>query len=168
MAKVAFVLGDGFEDSELKVPYDRVREAGHDATIVGVEKGAEVTGKRGDVAVLVEATPADVRADEFSLLVIPGGWAPDKLRMDPDVVDFVRGFFDLAKPVAAICHAGSLLVEADAVRGRRLTSYPSIRTDLVNAGAEWVDEEVVEDGNLVTSRRPADLDAFTAAILRRL
>lgn len=168
MAKVAFVLGDGFEDSEFQVPYDRIRAAGHEATVVGVEKGAEVTGKRGEATTLVEATPDDVRADEFSLLVVPGGWAPDKLRMDAGIVAFVRGFFDLAKPVAAICHAGSLLVEADAVRGRRLTSYPSIRTDLVNAGADWMDEEVVEDGNLVTSRRPADLDAFTAAILRRL
>jgi protease I len=168
MAKVAFVLADDFEDSEFQVPYDRIREAGHQVVVIGPESGKEVRGKKGKASFTLEATPDEVNAADFDALVIPGGYAPDKLRTSPGVVKFVRGVFDGDKPVAAICHAGSLLVEADAVRGRTVTSWPSIRTDLINAGAEWVDCEVVEDGNLITSRKPDDLDAFVAAVLRRL
>lgn len=168
MAKVAFVLADDFEDSEFQVPYDRIREAGHQVLVVGPESGREVRGKKGNSSFTIEATPDEVNAADFDALVIPGGYAPDKLRTSPGVVKFVRGVFDDDKPVAAICHAGSLLIEADAVRGRTVTSWPSIRTDLINAGAEWVDREVVEDGTLITSRRPDDLDAFVAAVLRRL
>jgi protease I len=168
MAKVAFVLADDFEDSEFQVPYERIREAGHRTTVIGPESGKEVRGKKGNVSFTVEASPDEVNAADFDALVIPGGYAPDKLRTSPGTVKFVKGVFEAAKPVAAICHAGSLLVEADAVRGRTVTSWPSIRTDLINAGAEWVDREVVEDGNLITSRKPDDLDAFVAAVLRRL
>ena len=168
MAKVAFVLADDFEDSEFRVPYDRLREAGHEITVIGTEAGKEVEGKRGKETFTPEATPDQVSPEEFDALVVPGGYSPDKLRTNEGVVKFVQGFFAADKPVAAICHAGSLLVEADAVRGRQVTSWPSVRTDLVNAGAEWVDREVVEDGNLITSRNPDDLDAFTAAILGRL
>ncbi len=168
MANVAFVLADDFEDSEFKVPYDRIRRAGHQVTVIGPESGKEVRGKKGKESFTLEATPDEVNAADFDALVIPGGYAPDKLRMSPGVVKFVKGMFEGDKPVAAICHAGSLLVEADAVRGRTVTSWPSIRTDLINAGAEWVDREVVEDGNLITSRKPDDLDAFVDAILGRL
>ncbi len=168
MAKVAFVLAEGFEDSEFRVPYDRIREAGHDLTVIGIEAGKEVTGKKGDHAFTPEVTADQVNAADFDALIIPGGHAPDKLRTDEGVVKFVQGVFGTDKPVAAICHAGSLLVEADVVRGRTLTSWPSIRTDLVNAGAEWVDREVVEDGNLITSRQPDDLDAFVTAVIDRL
>jgi len=168
MAKVAFVLADDFEDSEFRVPYDRIREAGHQVTVVGMEAGKEVEGKKGQETFTPEVTPDQVNPDDFDALVIPGGYSPDKLRPHEGVVKFVRGFFDGDKTVAAICHAGSLLVEADAVRGRTVTSWPSVRTDLVNAGAEWVDREVAEDGNLVTSRQPDDLDAFVEAILKRL
>ena len=168
MAKVAFVLADGFEDAEFRVPYDRIREAGHEVTVIGTEAGTEVKGKKGEDTFTPEVTPDDVNAADFDALVIPGGYAPDKLRTHEGVVKFVQGVFGADKPVAAICHAGSLLVEADAVRGRTVTSWPSVRTDLVNAGAEWVDREVVEDGNLITSRKPDDLDAFTATILERL
>ena len=168
MGKVAFVLADDFEDSEFQVPYDRIREAGHDVTVIGSESGTEVRGKKGTSSFTPEATPDEVSPADFDALVIPGGYAPDKLRTSPEVVKFVKGVLDGDKPVAAICHAGSLLVEADVVRGRTVTSWPSIRTDLINAGAEWVDREVVEDGNLVTSRKPDDLDAFVEAILRRL
>ncbi|HWC11676.1 MAG TPA: type 1 glutamine amidotransferase domain-containing protein [Acidimicrobiales bacterium] len=168
MAKVAFVLADMFEDSEFRVPYDRIRDAGHDVTVVGQEAGKELEGKQGDEKVTAEATPDSVSASDFDALVIPGGYSPDKLRTHGGLVKFVRAFFDADKPVAAICHAGSLLVEADAVRGRTVTSWPSVRTDMENAGASWVDEEVVEDGNLITSRKPDDLDAFTGAILDRL
>jgi protease I len=168
MAKVAFVLADDFEDSEFKVPYDRIREAGHKVTVVGKEGNKQVEGKKGKESFTTEAGPRDVSADQFDAVVIPGGYSPDKLRTDDGVVSLVQKIFGADKPVAAICHAGSLLIEADAVAGRRVTSWPSIRTDLVNAGATWEDAEVVEDGNLITSRKPDDLDAFCAAILNRL
>jgi protease I len=168
MAKIAFVLGDGFEDSEFTVPYDRLREAGHQVTVLGPEAGKELHGKRGKASFTPETTPDAESAADFDALVVPGGYAPDKLRTDQRIVKFVQGFFEGEKVVAAICHAGSLLIEADAVRARTVTSWPSIRTDLVNAGAQWVDREVVEDGNLITSRKPDDLDAFVEAILGRL
>ena len=167
MAKVAFVLGADFEDSEFKVPYDRIREAGHKVTVVGSET-KEVKGKKGKEKFTPEATPKDVNADQFDAVVIPGGYSPDKLRTDDGIVALVQKIDGADKPVAAICHAGSLLIEADAVRGKRVTSWPSIRTDLINAGARWEDSEVVEDGNVITSRKPDDLDAFCAAILQRL
>ena len=168
MAKVAFVLAPMFEDSEFKVPYDRITKAGHEVTVIGGEKGAEVEGKQGKVTFTIEATPDMVSAAEFDALVVPGGYSPDKLRTDDDIVAFVRELGRAEKPVAAICHAGSLLIEADLVDGCRVTSWPSIKTDLINAGAEWVDEQVVEDGYLITSRKPDDLDAFCEAILARL
>ena len=168
MAKIAFVLADDFEDSEFKVPYDRIREAGHKVTVIGMEANKEVKGKKGKEKFTPEAAPNAVSADQFDALVIPGGYSPDKLRTDEGIVSFVQKMYGADKPVAAICHAGSLLIEADAVRGRTVTSWPSIRTDLVNAGAEWVDREVVEDGNLITSRKPDDLDAFSQAVLARL
>ena len=168
MANVAFVLDDDFEDSEFKVPYDRISEAGHQITVIGTEAGREVNGKRGQEKFELEATPDSVNPEDFDALVIPGGYAPDKLRTETGVVKFVQGFFDGDKPVAAICHAGSLLVEANAVDGRTVTSWPSVRTDLENAGAKWVDKEVVVDGNLITSRNPDDLDAFCSAILAAL
>jgi protease I len=167
MAKVAFVLGEDFEDSEFKVPYDRIREAGHKVTVVGTET-KEVKGKKGKEKFTPEATPKDVDADQFDAVVIPGGYSPDHLRTDDGIVALVQKINGADKPVAAICHAGSLLIEADAVNGKRVTSWPSIRTDLVNAGGKWEDKEVVEDGNLITSRKPDDLDAFCAAILERL
>jgi protease I len=168
MAKVAFVLADDFEDSEFKVPYDRIRDAGHDVTVIGTEAGKEVRGKKGKETFTLDASPADVDAGDFDALVVPGGYSPDKLRTDADVVALVRKIAGEDRPVAAICHAGSLLIEADLVDGKRVTSWPSIRTDLENAGASWEDAEVVVDGNLITSRKPDDLDAFTAAVLDHL
>lgn len=168
MAKIAFVLADDFEDSEFQVPYDRIRAAGHQATVIGTEAGKQVHGKKGKASFTVETTPDQVSASDFDAMVIPGGYSPDKLRTSPGMVKLVQGMFDGDRPVAAICHAGSLLIEADAVRGRTVTSWPSIRTDLVNAGATWVDREVVVDGNVITSRKPDDLGAFVDAILERL
>ncbi|MEQ4207630.1 type 1 glutamine amidotransferase domain-containing protein [Actinopolymorpha sp. B9G3] len=167
MAKVAFVVDEIFEDSEFQVPYDEVRKAGHEAVVVGREKGKEVTGKKG-TKVTVELGSDDARADDFDAVVVPGGYSPDKVRTDAKLVDLTRQAYEHGKPVAAICHAGWVLAEADIVRGKTVTSYHSIRTDLVNAGAEWVDKEVVEDGNLITSRTPADLPAFCATLLRQL
>jgi protease I len=168
VGRVAFVLADDFEDSEFKVPYDRLREAGHDVTVVGTEAGKELKGKKGKERFTTDAGPGDVDPGEFDALVVPGGYSPDKLRTDGDIVSLVAKVGGAGKPVAAICHAGSLLIEADLVDGRTVTSWPSIRTDLENAGADWQDREVVEDGNLITSRKPDDLDAFCTALLRRL
>lgn len=168
MAKVAFVLADDFEDSEFKVPYDRISRAGHDVTVIGKEAGTEVRGKKGKETYRLDASPDTVDPGQFDALVVPGGYSPDKLRTNQAIVALVRKMVDADKPVAAICHAGSLLVEAEVVDGRTVTSWPSIRKDLENAGADWRDEEVIEDGNLITSRKPDDLDAFCEAILRRL
>jgi protease I len=168
MSRIAVVIGPGYEDSEFRVPYDRLVAAGHEVKVLGSEPGETVEGKRGEDRVRVEASPADAGPADFDALLLPGGHAPDKLRTDADVVRFVRDFCQSGKPVAAICHGPQLLIEADAVKGRRMTSYASIKTDLRNAGAEWVDEEVVEDGTLITSRAPGDLDAFTKALLDRL
>lgn len=168
MARIAMIVGEDFEDSEFRVPYDRLREAGHEVIVVGTERGRPLAGKQGKEKATPDHAIDDVSADEVDALVIPGGYSPDHLRTNRKMVELTRRVFDAGKPVAAICHAGSMLAEADVVRGLALTSWPSIRTDLVNAGARWVDREVVEDGNLITSRKPDDLAAFTAAILRHL
>jgi protease I len=168
MARVAILIADQFEDSEFLVPLESLKRAGHEPTVVGIVAGQELHGKKGGVRVTVERAVDEVSVDDFETLVIPGGYSPDKLRLNDDAVEFTREFAESGKLVAAICHAGSLLIEARVVSGRTLTSWPSIRTDLVNAGATWVDEEVVEDGNLVTSRKPDDLPAFCRLILSRL
>jgi protease I len=168
MARVAFTVDEMFEDSEFRVPYDRLRKAGHEVVIIGREAGKQLQGKKGKETIKTERSIGEVSADEFDALVIPGGYSPDKLRMDPKIVAFTRDIFNAGKPLAAICHAGWMLAEADIARGRTVTSWPSIKTDLVNAGARWVDRELVEDGNLITSRKPDDLPAFTEAILRQL
>jgi protease I len=167
MARVAFILADMYEDSEFEVPWEQVTNAGHQVAVVGLQRSAEITGKKGGRTV-VDLAIAEVRPDEFDALVIPGGYSPDKLRVEPAMVDFVRQMVEDGKPVAAICHAGWMLAEADVARGRRMTSVRNIRTDLVNAGADWVDEEVVVDGNLITSRTPDDLPAFCRALLDQL
>ncbi len=168
MAQIAFILDSDFEDSEFRVPYDRVREAGHTPVVIGQQAGKELAGKKGQVKVRAEKGIDEVRAADFDGLVIPGGYSPDHLRTNIKVVAFVRELHDAQKPVAAVCHAGSLLVEADLAEGHTVTSWPSIKTDLINAGARWVDREVVEDGNLITSRNPGDLEAFSKALLRQL
>jgi len=168
MAKVAFIVDESFEDSEFRVPYDRVKAAGHEAVIVGTEAGKQLSGKKGEEKVETEVAVADVSPKDFDALVIPGGYSPDHLRMSMRMVGLTRELFNAGKPVAAICHAGSMLVEADIADGRTVTSWPSIKTDLINAGARWVDREVVEDDNLITSRKPDDLEAFTSALLRQI
>ncbi len=168
MARIAIVLAGDFEDSEFRVPYDHVRNAGHDVTIVGHEEGLVVAGKKGHENVVIEREASKVSAAEFDALIIPGGYSPDRLRTDAAVVLFVRQMAEQDKLIAAICHAGSLLIEAGIVRGKTVTSWPSIRTDLVNAGARWENVAVVEDGHLITSRQPDDLPPFCDAILARL
>jgi protease I len=168
MARIAFIVDDMFEDSELRVPHDRLREAGHEVVLVGLQQGKQIEGKQKKERLTIERAAKDVRADDFDALVIPGGYSPDRLRMSLDMVRLTRDMFIAGKPVAAVCHGPWMLVEADAIDGRTVTSWPSLKTDLINAGARWVDREVVEDGNLITSRNPGDLSAFSAAILRQL
>lgn len=168
MAKVAMILAGMFEDSEFRQPFDTLREAGHQVVVIGSEAHQPLKGKKGKETVTPEVSVGEVSADDFDALVIPGGYSPDHLRMDPKMVAFTRELFQAGKPVAAVCHAGWMLAEAGITAGRTLTSWPSIKTDLVNAGAVWVDQEVVEDGNLITSRNPGDLPAFSSAILRQL
>lgn len=168
MAKIAFVMDNLFEDSEFRFPYDRANEAGHETTIIGLEKNKELEGKKGKEKVTTDEAISDVSPDDFDGLVIPGGYSPDLIRGDEKIVSFVRSMFEGNKPVAAICHAGWLLAEADIAKGKTLTSWPSIKTDLINAGAEWVDQEVVEDGNLITSRKPDDLEAFSKTFLSQI
>lgn len=167
MARVAFIVDELFEDAEFRDPYERCKEAGHEPVVVGRAAGRQLTGKKG-MTITTDTGSAEVRVDDFDALVIPGGFSPDKVRTDRNLVELTRAMDEAAKPVAAICHAGWVLAEADVLRGRTVTSYHSIRTDLKNAGATWVDEEVVEDGNLITSRNPGDIPAFCDALLKRL
>ncbi|MGY1683342.1 type 1 glutamine amidotransferase domain-containing protein [Geodermatophilus sp. SYSU D01176] len=167
---VAVLATDGVEQVELDRPWQALEEAGALPELVSLEAG-EITAyehiDKGDTR-KVDAVVSSADPDAYGALVLPGGVINgDFVRADADAVAFVKAFFDSGKPVAAICHAAWVLVEADVVRGRRMTSWPSLQTDLRNAGATWVDEEVVVDGNLVTSRNPDDLDAFTAAIVER-
>ena len=165
--KVAFLATDAFEDSELTSPWQAVTDAGATAVMIAPESG-RIEGKNGHTQT-VDRTSADVDAAEFDALVLPGGVVnADHLRLDDDAVSFTRDFFAQHKPVAAICHAAWILAEADVLDGRTLTSYPSLRTDLINAGAEWVDEEVVVDAGLVSSRTPDDLPAFNAKVVEEI
>jgi protease I len=167
---IAFlVASEGIEQIELTEPWQTVDKAGGTPRLLSVESG-EVQAfhhlDKGDTFP-VDAVVADADPSSYDGLVLPGGVAnPDALRMDDDAVSFVRAFVESERPVAAICHAPWILAEADVVRGRRMTSWPSLQTDLRNAGADWVDEEVVVDGNLVTSRKPDDLTAFNEALVR--
>src|SRR6195952_4759674 len=168
--KVAVVATDGVEQVELERPWQALEEAGAAPELVSLEAGT-ITAynhiEKGDTK-RVDAVVSTADPDDYAALVLPGGVINgDFVRADADAVAFVKAFFEAGKPVAAVCHAPWALIEADVVRGRRMTSWPSLQTDLRNAGATWVDEEVVVDGNLTTSRKPDDLDAFTAAIVEQ-
>lgn len=165
--RVAFLLTDGFEDSELTSPWEAVTAAGATAVLVSSADGS-ITGKNGhEQSVDLSSGAAD--ASDFDALVLPGGVVnADKIRMDADAVSFAKAFFDQHKPVGVICHGGWILTEADVVKGRTMTSYPSLRTDLRNAGATWVDEEVHVDNGLVSSRTPDDLPAFDDKLVEEI
>ena len=169
--RVAFLATDGVEQVELTDPWEAVEQAGAEPVLVSLEDG-EIQGfehlDKGKTFEVDKAV-ADVSADDFDGLVLPGGVAnPDRLRMDDKAVAFVRSFVESGKPVGVICHGPWTLVEADVVRGRTLTSFPSVKTDLENAGATWVDKEVVVDNGLVSSRDPDDLPAFCSKIVEEL
>ncbi|NNJ25403.1 type 1 glutamine amidotransferase domain-containing protein [Alienimonas chondri] len=163
--RIAFLATDGFEQVELTDPWQAIKDAGAEVELISLKSG-EIQGmnhdEKGDTF-SVDQTVDAVSAGDYHGLVLPGGVAnPDTLRTDEGAVGFVRDFFQQHKPVAAICHGPWTLIEADVVRGRKVTSWPSLKTDLKNAGAEWVDEECVCDEGLVTSRNPDDLPAFCA------
>ncbi|WP_417541962.1 type 1 glutamine amidotransferase domain-containing protein [Methylophaga thalassica] len=161
--KIAFLVTDGFEQVELTAPWEQIKLAGADTELVALEEGKVQGYNHLDKADAfgVDKAISDVSASDYDGLVLPGGVAnPDALRTDSNAVDFVRAFFTQHKPVAAICHAPWTLVEADIIKGKTLTSWPSLKTDIQNAGGNWVNEEVVVDQGLVTSRKPDDLDAF--------
>jgi protease I len=166
--KIAFIAADGVEQVELERPWEAAKNAGAQVELLSFKAG-EIQGvhgmDKGD-KFTIDRTVADVTPDEYDGLVIPGGVKnPDVLRMHDDVVQFVRGFFEQKKPVAAICHGPWVLVEADVLRGRTITSWPSLQTDVRNAGGTWVDEQVHVDNGLVTSRKPDDLDAFCSKMV---
>jgi protease I len=163
-SKIAILVEDLYEEFELWYPYYRLREAGYDPVLVGPERKT-YQGKKSSYPAAADLAVADVDADELAAVVVPGGYAPDRLRRNDAVIALVADMDAADKPVAAICHAGWVLISAGVVQGREATSFSSIRDDMVNAGAEWVDREVVVDGNLVTSRAPADLPAFTTALI---
>ncbi len=162
---VAVLVTDGYEPSELTEPMAALRGAGAGVTIISDHHGT-IRGKTDADTATVDLTLDTARPDDYGALLLPGGVKnPDTMRQNERGVAFVRHFADAGKPIAAICHAPWMLVEADVVRGRRVTSYPSLKTDLRNAGAEWLDAEVVVDQGLVTSRTPKDLPAFDAKML---
>lgn len=160
MAKtVLLLIEDGYRDEEVIYPYYRFIEADFDVKVVGTEKNKNYKGKFG-VSLKSTHTPEEVNINEIAAVIIPGGYAPDKMRLSKPMVSIVRDAFNSGKIVAAICHGPQMLIEADIVRGKNVTSYKSVSTDLENAGGTYLDQEVVIDGNLVTSRTPDDLPAF--------
>jgi len=168
MTKIAVILADLFEDSEYTEPVTAFRKAGHEIVNVGLQAGVIVRGKKKGTEVRIDTTPAASPADTFDALLIPGGYSPDKLRVDEDAVAFVRSFMKAGKPVFSICHGPQLLITARMLEGRNVTGWKSIVQDIIYAGGKFQDKEVVVDGNLVSSRSPRDLPAFIRASLEKL
>lgn len=165
--KIAILVEDLYEELELWYPYHRLREAGFEPLIVGPEE-ATYKGKSGGYPAEADIAVAAAKSTDLAGVIVPGGYAPDRMRRHPEMIDLVRKMNTDGKLVAAICHAGWLLISASVVEGRRVTSFSSIRDDMENAGAKWEDSAVVVDGNLVTSRHPGDLPNFMKAILVQL
>ena len=169
--RVAFLATNKFEQIELTDPWEAVKQAGGEPELISPEEGRIEGTNHGDPGDKfdVDTTVKEADPDDYDGLVLPGGVKnPDTLRQDEDAVKFVKAFFEAGKPVAAICHGPWMLVEADVSRGRTLTSYPSLKTDIRNAGGTWVDEEVVVDNGLVTSRNPDDLPAFCQKLVEEI
>lgn len=166
--KILILAEADFEDSELTEPLKAMKEAGAEVTIVGSGVGKKYHGKRRKAEIVSDTSAEQINPQDYDAVIVPGGYAPDKMRLHQPMIDLVRKAHDNGKLVAAVCHGPQLLISAEIVRGRRMTSWPSVAIDLKNAGADWVDEEVVKDGNLITSRRPADLPAFNEAIVQAL
>lgn len=166
--KVAVLAADDYEDLELWYPYYRMKEAGAEVKVVGTSQSADVVQSKHGYPVEIDLRADEVNPDEFDVVIVPGGWAPDRLRRCEATLNLVKKLFRQSKVIAAICDGGWVLVSADVLKGKRATSVSAIKDDMTNAGANWVDEEVVVDGNLITSRTPVDLPAFAREIIRAL
>jgi len=166
--RIAVIIDDLFEDAEYSQPAAAFEKAGYKLVHIGLKKGKLVVGKKQLTNVHIDETVKDVSVGMFDGLLIPGGYSPDKLRVDDDVVKFVKDFVESGKPVFSICHAPQLLITAQVLKGRRITGWKSIVQDIKNAGAIFIDQEVVEDNNLISSRSPQDLPAFIKASLQKL
>ncbi len=165
--RIAMLAENGYEDLELWYPMLRLQEEGATVDVIGSGTSKVYKSKHG-YPVRVDKDAVNVEASDYDALIVPGGWAPDQLRRHQSVISFVKDIFSQQKVVGAICHAGSLLVSADVLRGKTVTCFEAIKDDLINAGAEYVDREVVVDGNLVTSRQPKDLPAFCRETINTL
>lgn len=166
--RVAILAEEDFEDSELTEPMKAMKDAGAEVVVVGSGSKSTYRGKRRQAIATVDTTANKVKADDFDAIIVPGGYAPDKMRLHQPMVNLVKEAHQQGKVVAAICHGPQLLISAEIVRGRRLTSWASVAVDLKNAGAIWADKPVIQDGNLITSRKPADLPEFNKAIIQAL
>ncbi len=167
MSKIGVLIGPKFEDIEYTKPSKAFKEAGHELVHIS-SKGGQVEGKEEKTKVSIDKSAQDVLVNDFDAIFIPGGCSPDKLREDENVVRFTKEFVETGKPVFAICHAPQLLITAQVIEGRRVAGWKSIIQDIRNAGAEYVNEEVVEDGNIISSRGPDDIPAFIEASLKKL
>jgi protease I len=166
--RIACLLGQGFEDSEFRVPYDRLRSEGYQVDVIGAKAGEELKGYKGREKVKAEKSIDQADAEDYDALLIPGGQSPDHLRVDKRFVDFVKAFESSGKLIAAVCHGPQLLAAAHLVKGRTLTAWSTMQDDLRQMGANVQDEEVVRDRNWVTSRKPDDLEAFSSAVIEAL
>ena len=166
--RIAILVEEGFEDSELIESMKAMKNTDIRVLIVGSGSAETYTGKSGRVTVTVDTTAEKVNAETIDGIIVPGGYAPDRMRLHQPMVDLVKKAHDLDKIIAAICHGPQLLISAEILRGRRTTSWPSIAVDIRNAGAEWIDAPVVQDGNIITSRKPADLPRFNKAIIQAM
>jgi protease I len=165
--KIIILVEEMFNDLEFWYPYYRLKEAGADVVVAGSGSAETYTGKSGTQAT-ADVVADQISASEFNGIIIPGGYAPDHMRRYPAMVRLVKDLFEAQKVVAAICHAGWMLASAHILKGRKVTSVPAIKDDMIHAGADWVDQEVVIDGKLITSRKPDDLPAFMRAVIREL
>ncbi len=168
MATIAVLINDLFEDVEYTKPVEAFKKAGHNIVHVGLQKESTVHGKKKQTPVTIDAAFDEVTADDFDAFFIPGGYSPDKLRVHHSAVDFISQAVNQEKPVFLICHAPQLLITADVLQNRQLTGWKSIKQDIKNAGATYIDKEVVIDHNLISSRSPKDLPAFIQASLTKL
>jgi len=166
--RIAILAEEDFEDAELMEPLRAMKDAGASVLIVGSGSKRSYKGKRGSAEVTADTTADKVEASQFDAIIVPGGYAPDKMRLHQPMIDLVRKAHAAGKIIAAVCHGPQLLISAGIVKGRRVTSWPSVAVDLKNAGAVWVDEPMVRDGNIITSRKPADLPQFNQAIIEAL
>ena len=168
MSKIAVIIANMFEDSEYSEPVQSFLEAGHKIIHVGLRAGDTVKGLKRGTPVKIDTAVKGLNSAGFDALLIPGGYSPDSLRVDAEAVRFAREFVESGKPVFVICHGPQLLISAHVLKGRKITGWKSIEDDLINAGAEFIDREVVEDGNIISSRSPADIPAFVKASLKKL